>query len=126
MSAPSPALLWTGRVLSALPILGLVMSGAMKVSQQPAVIEGFVKYGYPEGVILPLGILELTSAVLCAIPRTAVFGAVLATGYLGGAVATHVRAGEGPIAPILFAVLIWTGIGLRDARLRELLPLRKL
>ena len=121
----SPALLWTGRVLTALPVLGLLMSGAMKVSQQPPVIESFVKYGYPEGVILPIGILELTAAILCVIPQTAVFGTVLATGYLGGAVATHVGASEGPWAPIVFAVLLWSGIALRDARLRDLLPLRK-
>ncbi len=82
--------------------------------------------GYGEGVIVGLGIVLLVSTVLYVIPRTAVLGAILLTGYLGGAVATHVRVG-GPlfsiIFPIIFGVLIWGGLWLRDDRLRQLLPI---
>lgn len=122
--APKPAILWTGRVVSALPVLGMLMSAGMKLSGAPEVVEGLTKYGYPATTVTPLGTVELLCALLYAIPQTAVFGAILSTGYLGGAVATHVRAGEPFIAPVLFGVLIWVGIGLRDARLRATLPLR--
>lgn len=122
---PSPTLIWTGRVLTALPVLGLLASSSMKLGGGPEIVEGLGKYGYAAGTILPIGLAELLSAVLIVIPQTAVFGTILATGYLGGAVSTHVRAGEPFIAPVLFGVLLWTGIGLRDARLRALLPLRR-
>lgn len=98
----------------------------MKLSHSPEIVEGFGKYGYSESVILPLGIVELSCVLLYAIPQTAVLGAILATGYLGGAVSTHVAADEPFVAPIVFGILLWSGLGLRDARLRELLPLRKL
>jgi hypothetical protein len=101
-------------------------SAGMKLSHSPEIVEGFGKYGYSESVILPLGIVELSCVILYAIPQTAVLGAILATGYLGGAVATHVAADEPFVAPIVFGILLWSGLGLRDARLRALLPLRKL
>lgn len=126
MEPQSNALTWTGRVLSALPVLLLLMSAGMKLSQAPEVVEGFVKYHFSPDVILPLGVVELTCALLYAIPQTAVLGAILLTGYLGGAVSIHVAAGEPPIGAIVAGVLVWTGLGLRDARLRALLPLRKL
>jgi hypothetical protein len=123
---PTKAMLWAGRGISALPVLALVMSSAMKLSHQPAVVEGFQKMGYPAGALTPIGAAELLCAVLYAVPQTAVLGAALMTAYLGGAVATHVHAGEGFAAPIIVAVLAWAGLLLREPRLRALLPLRKL
>lgn len=122
--APQPALLWTGRILTALPILGLFASAGIKLSQSPEVLEAFQKYGYPTSTLVQIALFEVICAILCAIPQTAVFGAILATAYLGGASATHVMAGEPFVAPVVFGVLLWTGIGLRDARLRRLLPFR--
>jgi hypothetical protein len=121
----SSVLTWTGRVLSALPVLALLMSGAMKISQSPEVLEGFAKYGYEPGVVAPIGVFEVVCAVVYAIPRTAVLGAILAAGYLGGAAATHVAAGEPFLAPVILAMIAWAGIGLRDPRLRALLPLSR-
>jgi hypothetical protein len=123
----SKKVLWTGRILSALPILFLLMDGIMKLFKPAIVVETTMKLGYQETVIVPLGIVLLTCTVLYAIPRSSVLGAVLLTGYLGGAVATHVRAGEGlfPISfPIILGILIWGGLWLRSYRLRALIPLR--
>jgi hypothetical protein len=117
--------LWAGRILSALPVCMLLMSAAMKFLKPKDVVEGFVHLGYPESLALGLGIVELASTVIYVIPRTAVLGAILLTGYLGGAIATHVRIGEPYFIPIVLGVLIWGGLYLRDARLRALLPLRR-
>jgi hypothetical protein len=119
--------LWAGRIVSALPILFLLMDGIMKLVKPAVVVDGTVRLGYPETVILPLGIVLLACTVLYLIPRTSVLGAILLTGYLGGAVATHVRVGEGlfPVFfPIIMGVLIWGGLWLRDERLRKLIPMR--
>jgi hypothetical protein len=117
--------LWTGRVLSALPVLLLLLSASMKLSHPPMVVETFVgKLGYPANVLPALAALELFCAVVYAVPRTAVLGAVLLTGYLGGAVATHVRVGEAFVVPLLLGVLVLAGLYLRDERIRALLPLR--
>jgi len=119
--------LWAGRILSALPALFLLMDGVMKLFKPAVVVEGTVRLGYSESVILPLGIVLLASTVLYLIPRTFVLGAILLTGYLGGAVATHVRVGEGlfPVLfPVILGVLLWLGLYLRDERLRSLIPLR--
>jgi DoxX-like family len=118
--------LWTGRVLSALPVLLLLLSASMKLSHPPVVIETFVgKLGYPANMLPALAVLELFCAVVYAVPRTAVLGAILLTGYLGGAVATHVRVGDVFVVPLLLGVLVWAGLYLRDDRIRALLPLRK-
>jgi len=118
---------WAGRIVSWLPALFLLLDGVAKLFKPAPVIEGTVKLGYSESVIIPLGIVLIVCAVLYLIPRTAVLGAILLTGYLGGAVATHVRAADGAFG-IVFAVaigvLLWLGIYLRDARLRALLTLR--
>ncbi len=121
-----PGILWAGRILSALPALMLLMSASMKFARPPMVMEQFVgKFGYSESLLLTLGVLELSCAVLYVIPRTAVLGAVLLTGYLGGAIATHVRIGDpGFVSPLALGVFIWAGVWLRDHRLRALLPLR--
>ena len=120
--------LWAGRIISALPALFLLLDGVLKLVKPAPVVEGTVRLGYPESVILPLGIVLLACTVLYVIPLTSVLGAILLTGYLGGAVATHVRVGEGlfPISfPIILGVLIWGGLFLRDERLRVLIPLRR-
>src|SRR5262245_52851196 len=123
----SKKLFWAGWVLSVLPALLLLMSGVMKLVKPTAVIEGFVKLGYPESTATGIGIVELACTVLYLVPRTSVLGAILLTGYLGGATATHVRIGETVQAltgPVLMGVFVWGGLYLRDARLRALIPLR--
>ncbi len=119
--------LWIGRVLGALPTLFLLVDGGMKLVKPPLVVKATLELGYPASAIVGIGLVLLASTVLYVIPRTAVLGAILLTGYLGGAVATHVRV-SAPIFNILFAVsfgvLLWGSLWLRDNRLRELLPLR--
>jgi len=123
----SKKMLWAGRILSALPALFLLVDGVGKLIKPVPVVEATVRLGYSESVILPLGIVLLACTVVYLIPRSAVLGAILLTGYLGGAVATHVRADDGlfPILfPVILGVLLWGGIFLRDHRLRALIPLR--
>ncbi len=123
----SRGMLWTGYIISFLPALFLLLDGAMKLVKPDPVVEATVKLGYPESVILGLGILLLSCTILYLIPRTSVLGAILLTGYLGGAVASHLRAGDGSfpvLFPAIFGALLWGGLVLRDARLRGLLPLR--
>src|SRR5438067_8614498 len=127
MDAVSTRMLWAGRILSGLPALFLLLDGAMKLVKPRFVVDATVQLGYPESVILGLGIVLLACTALYLIPRTSVLGAILLTGYLGGAVATHVRVGEGlfPVFfPVLVGALLWGGLVLRDAGLRALLPLR--
>jgi ABC-type transport system involved in cytochrome c biogenesis permease component len=111
--------------MSALPVLFLLMDSVMKLVKPEFVVKATVQLGFPEGVILPLGIILLVCVILYIVPRTAVLGAILLTGYLGGAVATHVRAGDPLFSHILFpvyvAILIWGGLYLRDERLRALI-----
>jgi hypothetical protein len=120
--------LWAGRIISVLPVLFLLMDGVMKLLKPAVVVQATLALGYAEKIIVPLGILLLSCTALYAIPRTAVLGAILLTGYLGGAVATNVRVGNPLFTHILFpvylGVLIWLGIYLRDERLRTLIPLR--
>jgi hypothetical protein len=124
-SQPRKLTLWVGRVVSALPVLALLMSAAMKLGQRPEVIQGMVeKGGFPAGSITPIGLAELLSTILYVVPQTAVLGSVLLTGYLGGAVATHVHGGQGFAAPLILGIMVWAGLFLRDARLRALLPFR--
>ena len=112
--------------MSGLPALFLLWGGVVDLVKPRFVVEGTLRMGYPESIIFCLGVTVLVCTILYLIPRTAVLGAILLTGYLGGAVATHVRMGEGMFAlvPIFFAVLLWGGLYLRDARLRALIPLR--
>jgi DoxX-like family len=120
----SNKLVWTGRIISALLVLLLLFSGCMKVFFLAQVAPEFTRLGYPESLILGIGIVEIACAIIYTIPRTAVLGAILVTGYLGGATATHVRIGDPFIMPILIGVLVWVGLFLREDRLRALLPLR--
>lgn len=125
-SQVSKGALWGGRIMSWLPALFLLMDGVMKLFKPAFVVNETVRLGYPEGSIVPLGIVLTLCTVLYLIPRTAVLGAILLTGYLGGAVATHVGVYEGwfPILfPVVFGVLLWGGLYLRDSRLRALIPL---
>ena len=124
----SRKMLWTGRIISALPVLFLLMDGVMKLVKPAMVVDATVQLGYRETVIVPLGFVLIACTVLYAILRTSVLGTILLTGYLGGAVATHVRVGEGPfpvLFPVILGVLLWGGLWLRDARLRALIPLRR-
>ena len=116
--------LWAGRVASALPVLLLLFSSAMKFLKPPALVEEMGRLGYPESLTLGIGILELACTLLYVIPRTSVLGAVLLTAYLGGATATHVRIGDPFFGPVVLGVLVWGGLFLRDPRLRALIPLR--
>ena len=120
----SKKMLWAGYIISVLPVLLLLVSGVMKLVKPTSVVEGFVRLGYPESLALGIGVVELACVVVYMIPQTSVLGAILLTGYLGGATATHVRIGEPFFMPIVLGVLIWGGLFLRDDRLRALLPLR--
>jgi hypothetical protein len=120
---PSAARLWTGRVLTGLAVLFLAFDLGAKLLQAPMAVQGTVALGYPASTIVPIGLIELACLVVYLVPRTAPLGAVLWTGYLGGAIATHVRLGNPlfthVLVPIYVAVLIWGGLWLRDRRVRE-------
>jgi hypothetical protein len=121
----SQKVLWTGRILSALAVLMLLFSGTMKLIKPAPVIEGFARYGYPERLILLVGFLEIACTIVYAIPRTTVLGAILMTGYLGGATASNVRIGDPSyVVTVFLGVLVWLGLYLRDQRLRALIPLK--
>ena len=121
--------LWAGRIVSALPVLFLLMDGVMKLFKPAVVVDATLKVGYAESTIVPLGIVLLACTILYVVPQTSVLGAILLTGYLGGAVATHTRVGDPLFSHVLFptylGALIWLGLYLRDARLRGLVPLRQ-
>ncbi|MFN0011824.1 MAG: DoxX family protein [Phycisphaerales bacterium] len=125
---PSPstskAMLWTGRVLSALPAAMLLFSGAMKIALVQPVLEGFPKLGWPVDLARPIGIVEIVCALLYLVPQTAVLGAILVTGYMGGAIATHVRLHEPWFVQAGLGILVWLGLFLREPRLRNILPFR--
>jgi len=122
-SSVSNKMLWTGYIISALPVLMLLFSGIMKLMQPASVMEGFVRLGYPENVALGIGVVELACVALYVTPHTSILGAILLTGYLGGATATHLRVGEPFFMPIVLGIMVWGGLFFRDARLRELIPL---
>jgi hypothetical protein len=124
---PAPAskkLLWAGRIISALPVLMLLFSAAMKLAKPPAVIEGMAHLGYPENLAFGIGVLEVICTIVYLIPQTSILGAILLTGYLGGATASHVRVGDPYFATVILGVLLWLGLYMRDERLRALVPLR--
>ena len=122
----SKGALWIGRILTGLAALFLIFDGAAKLFKPAPVIEATVRLGYTESLIIPIGIVLLICTTVYLIPKTSVLGAILLTGYLGGAVATQVRAGEGafPIVfPIIMAALLWLGLYLRIPSLRVLVPI---
>lgn len=119
--------LWTGRVLTGLSGAFLIFDASMKLFKPPLVVEATVHLGYPESTIVGMGVVLLACTLLYLIPRTSILGAVLLTGYLGGAVATNVRA-EQPmfnvVFPVIFACIAWGGLWLRDKRLKQMLTLK--
>ncbi len=124
-TVPSKSTLWIGRVLSAIPVLLMGGLGLYALLIKPEMTAGMHdQYGYPTNSIKPVLIAEITCTILYAIPQTSVLGAVLLTGYLGGAVATHVRAGEPFWFPLVMGVIVWLGLFLRDERVRTLMPIR--
>jgi hypothetical protein len=119
--------LWGSRIMSGLPALFLLMDGTMKLFKPAVVVEATKQLGYPESAIVGIGLVLLASTLLYLVPRTAILGAVLLTGYLGGAVATQTRVAAvlfNIIFPVFLGALLWGGLWLRDRRLQELLPLR--
>ena len=127
MAGNSKAMVWTGRVLSGLVVLFLLFDAVGKFAMPTQVVQAFVRLGLPLGVGMTLGIVLTVCTVLYAIPQTTVLGAVLLTGYLGGAVSIHLRAGSSLLEtmfPVIFGGLAWLGIWLRDPDiLRALLGL---
>ena len=118
--------LWAGRIVSVIPALVLVFGGIMKLLRLPSVLQGFTQYGYPANSLPVIGILEVGSTVVYLIPRTAVLGAILMTGVLGGAIASNVRIADPAFsAPLVLGVLVWGGLYLREPRLRALIPRRE-
>jgi DoxX-like family len=128
MAPVSKKRLWAGHIVSGLTIAFLLVDGVMKVMKAPVAVAGTIQLGYPESVVLGIGILLLVSTLLYVIPRTSILGAILLTGYLGGAIATHVRVGNPLFSHVLFpvyvGVMVWGGLFLRDDRLHALIPLR--
>ena len=124
----SKGMLWTGRVLSGLMALFLVLDGVGHLMKPAPVVEAFARLGYPLSASIGIGLLALICTAIYVTPKTSVLGAILLTGYLGGAVSTHVRAGSTPfetIFPVILGLLVWAGIFVRDAQLRQLIPLRR-
>jgi len=127
-SEVSTKTLWIGRIVSGLLILFLLFDGAMKLVKPAVVVEATVRLGYSETTIVPIGIVLLISSILYAIPRTSVLGAILLTGYLGGAVATRVRVGGTLfeiVFPVIMGVFVWGGLYLREVRLRRLIHMHQ-
>jgi hypothetical protein len=120
--------LWTGRALSMLAILFLLFDAVGKFMMPTPVVQAFARLGLPMTLGVSIGVLLLVSTIVYAIPRTATLGAVLLTGYLGGAVAVQMRAGTSTfetVFPVLFGVVVWAGVFLRDCKLRAVFPMRR-
>jgi len=120
--------LWVGHIMSAFAALFLLFDGVIHMLKIAPVVDAFAQLGYPLSLALGLGVLELICVVAYLIPRTSILGAILLTGYLGGAIAAQVRIGSPlfstTLFPVYVALLIWGGLYLRDDRLRALIPLR--
>lgn len=116
---------WAGRILSVVVMFPFVMSAMMKFRPNPQVLEGMAHMGLPEGLLATLAFLETMCIVVYLIPQTAVLGAILFTGYLGGAILTHLRVGEAVPLQVTLGVVIWGALYLREPRLWPLLPIRK-
>ncbi len=118
----SKSRLWTGRVISSIIILFLLLDAIAKILRLAPVLQAFTQLGWSTSLVAPIGITLLLCTLLYAVPYTSALGALLLTGYLGGAVATHLRAGQMFIFPIIFGILLWVALVLRNDRLRILLP----
>lgn len=120
--------LWTGRIITGIIVLFLLVDAVMKVVESKPAMEGSVQLGWPEHDVQAIGIVLLLATVLYVVPRTSILGAILLTGYLGGATSIMVRAmqpGHPYLFPVVFGVLVWAGLFLRDEKVRALIPLRK-
>jgi DoxX-like family len=119
--------LWAGRIISGLIVAFCLFDAAIKIFELPPALEGTMRLGYPASTVVPIGILLLACVALYAVPRTSILGAVLLTGYLGGAVASNVRVANPlfgyTLFPVYVGVLLWLGLYLRNERLREFIPL---
>jgi hypothetical protein len=124
-AAPARTRLWTGRTLTTVAVLFLVVDAIVKLLRLPVAVDSTVQMGYPAALVVPLGVLEAALLVVYLIPRAAPVGAILWTAYLGGAVATHLRIGDPMFTHVLFptyvAAMLWGGLWLRDTRVRGLL-----
>ena len=122
----SKTMLWTGRIMSTVPVLLTLLGSVMKLVKVAPAMEGMARAGFAERLVVPIGLLELVCIVVYVIPRTSVLGAILFTGLLGGATVTSLRVGDPtwPMAAIL-GMMVWGGLYLRDVRLRALIPLRR-
>jgi hypothetical protein len=123
--ATSGKIAWAGRVLSALISIVFLVSAFMKIKGGPDVTEGIRHLGLPESMLVPLAIVEASCAVIYLIPATAVVGAILLTGYIGGAMCTHWRVGDPFVLQIVLGILVWLALYVRESRLKALIPLRK-
>lgn len=126
MTTQPKAMTWAGWILTVLVCALLTFSAVMKFQAPPEVTKEFVgRFGFPAETLFPIGVVEILCVVLYLIPQTSVLGAVLLTGYLGGATVTHVRVNDAFVPPIIIGMLVWLGIYLREPRLRALLPFRR-
>ena len=123
--AASGKILWVGRVITGLVALPFLLSAFLKLKDGPEVMQGIAHLGIPESMVLPLSILEVSCVVIYLIPATSVLGAILLTGYIGGAMCTHWRVGDPFFIHIVLGILVWLGLYLRENRLKALIPLRK-
>jgi uncharacterized membrane protein (UPF0182 family) len=124
-AATSRKMIWSGRVLSAIPAALVLFGAILKIIKAESVMEGMSQHGIPEYLVVLIGIIELICALVYLIPRTAVLGAILMTALMGGATFTNVRVGDPTyVATIILGVMVWAGLYLRDDRLRALIPLR--
>lgn len=126
MAAIRDKMMWVGRAISGLIALLLTMSAVMKLKGGAEVVEGMAHLGLPQSLMMPLGVLELSCVVIYLIPATSVTGAILLTGYIGGAILAHLRIGEPIFMQIALGIFVWLGLYLREYRLRKLMPLRTL
>jgi DoxX-like family len=119
------AMTWIGGVISVVASLVFVVSALMKLRGGEEVAQGMAHLGVPESLMVPLAIVELSCVVIYLTPATSVLGAILLTGYIGGAISTHLRVGDVFIIQIGLGVLIWLGLYLRETRLKSLIPLKR-
>jgi len=123
--AASGKIVWVGRVLSVLVSLVFGVSASMKLKGGAEVMQGMAHLGLPESLIVPLAILEISCVVIYLIPATSVLGAILLTGFIGGAICTHLRVRDPFFIQIALGIFVWLSLYLRENRLRELIPLRR-
>jgi len=126
MATAGGKVVWIGRVISILTSLVFLMSGGMKLKGGAEVTQGMAHLGLPDSLILPLAIIEISCVVIYLIPKTSILGAILLTGFIGGAICAHLRVGDPFYVQIIIGMLIWLGLYLREDRLKGLIPLRSL